>query len=158
MSFAFQKHHFDLSEYEFCETCSAPIVEVDRERECLFEWLKQQCLTQKVVDIVPLPNEIPEDEWKAVGIVLENGFMLPVDIACLDYDLDRIVTVNERLIGLEVVDATWIVGNTDGQLISMACEVDLSTPLRKHVVALSCNIDILMYMLTDDLFRRVEPS
>ncbi len=156
MSLTFRKRHFDLSKYKFCEDCLAPIVEMNGERECLYEWLNSRCNHREVVDIVPLPKEIPEDEWKAVGVVLKNGFMLPVNSACLDYDVDRTVTVNERLIGLEVVDVAWIVAGTDGQLMGTACVVDLSTPMRKHVVALSCNIDILMYILTDDLFRRVE--
>ncbi|RCK72781.1 MAG: hypothetical protein ANABAC_1315 [Anaerolineae bacterium] len=75
----------------------------------------------------------------------------------MDYDLNRIVTINERLIGLEVVDVAWVIENTDSQLTGRACVVDLSTPRRRHVVTLSCNIDILVYMLNDELFRRVEP-
>ncbi len=158
MSLTFRKHHFDLSQYAWCPICSAPIVQMDEERECLYEWLADRCQEQEVVYIVPLPKEIPENEWAAVGVVLKNGFMLPVDKACLDYDYDCKVSVNERLIGLEVIEVTWVVmGEEGGKPTAWACVVDLSTPKRKHVVTLACNIDILMYQLTDELFRRVEP-
>lgn len=158
MSIAFQKHHYDLKSFATCPDCLAPIVEVHTERACLYEWLKASCLGKYVHDIVPLPDDLPEDEYRSTGVVLTNGFMLPVDRAFFDYDLTKPVKVNDRLVGLEISDVVWAKSwQETGEVIDSAAIVELSTEERKHTVALFCNLDVLVYLLTDELFRKVEP-
>lgn len=158
MSIAFQKHRYNLKNFPTCPDCLAPIVEVHTEQACLYEWLQANCLGLYVHDIVPLPDNLPEDEYRSIGVVLTNGFMLPVDRAFFDYELTKPVLVNDRLVGLEVTDVVWAKSwKQAGELVDAAAFVELSTGERKHTVSLACNLDVLVYLLSDELLRKVEP-
>jgi|GEM_PF-3974242 len=157
MSFAFEKHGYRLDDFPSCPDCSAPLVEVEQERACLYEWLVEQCDGQVIVDLVPLPAPIPPTEWASVGIILSSGFMVPVDKAYVEYDLTKPVGVNEWLVGYTVTDVMWVYGGSaeknDGMfLIEVTKEGSAFGP-----ITLTCNLDILIYLLMDTLLRRVEP-
>jgi len=161
MSFAFRRHGYNLDEFERCEEhgCVVMQVTVQAQPRCLVDWLTERAGRRRVVDVIPRERSrrfVPQEEYNAAGLVLEGGFLLPVEqaveVAAGQWDAE----VNLSLTGWWVADILYVRGEEgEGVMVELlppGARVD-----EEPGVLLRLHLDILLYLLEDEEIRRYEP-
>ncbi len=173
MSFAFRKHDYNLDEFERCEKHGCVMMQVARNVEpvCLLDWLTERAGNHTVRDVI----EREAGEYNLPALILDNGFMLPVQWA---YGVDE-QTVREvaPLVGIEgrveidlrfagwwVSDVLFVRAKKSKQEAVLA---EIRPPEAREVsreeaeefpsVLLHLSQDILLYLLFDEEIRKIEP-
>jgi hypothetical protein len=154
MIMAFRKHDYDLDNFERCEEHGCPLVQVaeDVEAECLVEWVAERVAGRQVVDVVP-PSTQPED-YPHPALVLEGGMILPV-VKALDTGTGKAAEVSLGLTGWAVSEVAYVVSEGPGGRMEYVT-VELTDGRHAPILA-GLNLNILIYLLEDAQFRRIEP-
>ncbi|MGC8857195.1 MAG: hypothetical protein ACP5QU_10415 [Anaerolineae bacterium] len=151
MSYAFRNHEYNLDEFERCPTHGCVMMQVqDLPPVCLVEWLIQNTAERTVRDFIPKD----EGKYDLPAVILDNGFLLPVE------RMVRVRPPEETELTLEEV-AGWYVAD----LLSMpgkdAVAVELLPPEavvdEEPGILLQLSVDILLYLLFDEEIRKCEP-
>jgi hypothetical protein len=154
MIMAFRRHDYDLDNFERCEEHGCPLVQVAEnvEPECLVEWVAERVVGMRVVDVVP-PSTDPAD-YPHPALVLEGGMILPV-VKALDTGTGQAAEVNLALTGWAVNEVAYVVSDGPGGRMEYVT-VELTDGQHAPILA-GLNLDILIYLLEDAQFRRIEP-
>ena len=153
MSFAFRRHDFDLSQFERCEEHGCVMMQVANNVQpvCLLDWLVRNAVEQRVRDVLLRG----EGEYNLPAVVLDNGFLLPVR-AAVDVASTRQGEVNESVCGWEVSDILYLRSETSeafgAELLPPGTEVDEDPGFLLYL-----DMQILLYLLYDEEFRKIEP-
>ncbi len=122
---------------------------------CLVEWLDKKSAGRRVRDVILRePSNPPEGGLP--GVVLDNGFMLPVrkamDVAAQNPNGE----VNESIIGWQVSDILYTRGeNQEG--VGVELLPNGSVVHEDPGFLLFLDMQILLYLLFDEEIRKVEP-
>lgn len=131
---------------------------------CLIEWLLENIAERTVLDIIPKEEQDElqgQDEHNVSAVILDNGFMLPVDRVI------RMRLPGEMELTLEKI-ADWHVSDLLPRPGEDVIVIELLPPWvtrnraapisrRNSGILLFLNIDILLYLLFDQEIRKVEP-
>jgi hypothetical protein len=172
MSMAFRKHNFNLDEFERCEKHGWVMMQVARNVEpvCLLDWLTERAGNRAVRDVIPREA----GEYNLPALILDNGFMLPVQGAYSTDENQALeampfvggngnVEIDLRFAGWWVSDVLFVRAKKSKQEAVLA---DIRPPdqevSRKEAeefpsVLLHLSQDILLYLLFDEEFRKIEP-
>ena len=168
MSFAFRKHNYNLDEFDRCAEHGCVVMQVtaDAEPVCLLDWLTEKAAGRRVVDVIqrgaqPADGVLPDwyatavalDEYDAAALVLEGGFLLPVEQALDVATGDAEAQIDLRLADWWVSDVLYLRG--EGR---EGVAVELLPPAGNPPgMLLRLHLDILLYLLFDDEIRKYEP-
>lgn len=135
-----------------CETHKCVTLQVVQHAQpiCLFEWLAKKALNHVVQDAVEVEEKEKQEEQKA-ALILDNGFMLPIERATLigETTADS-VKIDLRFSGWRVADLLYVRGENEVMLAEI--QADGVDP-----VLLVLSKDILLYLLFDEEIRKYEP-
>jgi hypothetical protein len=160
MSFAFRKHNYNLDDFARCPEHGCVLVHVcqDAQPWCLLDWLSSRAIGRQVTDIIPAEQVQADDEYGDAALVLDGGFLLPVEQA---FDLERQgekMKVDLRLTGWVVSDVLYVRPRyaNNGNNETMWAEL---LPPSKHPpgILLRLRMDTLIYLLSDEAIRKHEP-
>ena len=152
MSFAFRHHGFNLDEFERCEEHGCVVMKVCRDAEpvCLIEWLIKNAAERTVRDVISRE----QGKYDLPAVILDNGFMLPVERSV------RVRPPREMELTLEEV-AGWYVADMLSMPGTDAVMVELLPPGavvdEEPGILLQLSVDILLYLLFDEEIRKYEP-
>lgn len=173
MSIAFSKHNFNLDEFERCERHGCVMMRVARNVEpvCLLDWLAERAGNRTVRDVIPREA----GEYNLPALILNNGFMLPVQWA-YSADDEQIpeavpfvggkgnVEIGLEFAGWWVSDVLFVRAKKSKQEAVLA---EIRPPITRELdeeeasvfpsVLLYLPQDILLYLLFDEEIRKVEP-
>jgi hypothetical protein len=150
MSFAFQRHNYNLDAFARCPEHGCVLVQVcqDAQPWCLLDWLSSRAIGKQVADIIPA--EQASDEYGDAAIVLDGGFLLPVEQA-FDLAGERETKVTLKLAG-------WVVSGVVYVPYGEAMWAELLPPSGNNPgILLRLRMDTLIYLLFDEAIRRHEP-
>lgn len=156
MSFAFRKHDYNLDDFERCPEHGCVMMQVqDSPPVCLVEWLDKNTAGRRVRDVILRePSNPPEAGLP--GIVLDNGFLLPVRKAVDVASREPNGEVNESIQGWQVSDILYMRGeNHEG--VGVELLPDGSVVDEDPGFLLFLDMQILLYLLFDEEIRKVEP-
>ncbi len=153
MSRAFQHHGFELSEFQRCERDGAPLMQVHKDAKpvCLLEWLVERTGERVVEDVIPRGR----GKYDLPAVVLEGGFVLPVERAIEVVTGNMNAEVNLSLAGWRVSDILYMPGEPERvsvELLPPGAVVD-----EDPGVLLVLHMDILLFMLWDEEVDRYVP-
>jgi len=150
MSFVFRKHNYNLDTFARCPEHGCVLVHVcqDAQPWCLLDWLLSRAIGKQVVDVIQA--EAHDDEYGDAALVLDGGFLLPVEQA---FDIEG---QKEMEVGLHL--AGWVVSDVLYVRSREAVWAELLPPSRNPPgILLRLRMDILIYLLSDDAIRKCEP-
>lgn len=173
MSIAFSKHNFNLDEFERCERHGCVMMQVARNVEpvCLLDWLTERAGNHAVQDVI----EREAGEYNLPALILDNGFMLPVQGAYSADDEQMPATVpfvgGNGNVEIDLRFADWWVSDVlfvrAKKSKQEAVLAEIRPPEVREVsredaegfpsVLLHLPQDILLYLLFDEEIRKVEP-
>lgn len=157
MSYAFRKHDYNLNDFERCPQhgCIVMRVTADAQPACLVEWLLENAAERRVRDVIPREPSNPM-EAGLPGVVLDNGFLLPVRRAVDTVTGNPNGEVNESLTGWRVADILYLRGENREEvaveLLPEGAAVDEDPGFLLHL-----EVQILTYLLFDAEIRKYEP-
>lgn len=152
MSIAFSKHNFNLDEFDRCEAHGCVMMQVARNVEpvCLIEWLAERAGNRTVRDVILRES----GEYDLPAVILDNGFMLPVEQAVRVRPPEPMELTLEEVTGWYVADLLSMPGRdaVAMELLPPGAVVD-----EEPGILLQLSVDILLYLLFDEEIRKVEP-
>ncbi|WP_322508213.1 hypothetical protein [Anaerolinea sp.] len=158
MSYAFRKHDYNLNNFERCPQHGCVMMQVqDLPPVCLIEWLLENAAERTVRDVIPRE----QGEYNLPAVILDNGFMLPVEQAIRVRPAAPMELTLEEVAGWYVADLLSM-PDKDAvavELLPPGAVVD-EVPRTGHEdpgVLLQLSVDILLYLLFDQEIRKVEP-
>jgi len=145
-------YEFDPSEYERCPHHGCPAVRVayNSGAVCLLEWLAERASDKRVLDVLPR-------EGRLAGVVLEGGFVLPVERVSDIARSGKAREVGLDLTGWTVTDILYLPAHTPADnREGLAVEIK---PRNKQSpgVLLHLNLGVMAYLLFDEEMRRACP-
>ncbi|GAP11808.1 hypothetical protein BECAL_03002 [Bellilinea caldifistulae] len=156
MSYAFRKHDYNLDDFDRCPEHGCVMMQVqDLPPVCLIEWLVKNAAERRVRDVIPREPVNPV-EAGLPGVVLDNGFLLPVrkavDVASRRPDGE----VNESIVGWRVTDILYMRGENQ-ELVGVELLPDGTVVDEDPGFLLYLDMQILLYLLFDEEIRKCEP-
>lgn len=151
MSFAFRKHDYNLNDFERCPEHGCVMMQVqDLPPVCLIEWLIKNSAERKVRDVILRG----EGECDLPAVILDNGFMLPVERSVWVRPPREMELTLEDVAGWYVADLLSMPGRdaVAVELLPPGAVVD-----EEPGILLQLSVDILLYLLFDQEIRKVEP-
>ncbi|BAJ64453.1 hypothetical protein [Anaerolinea thermophila] len=151
MSYAFRRHDYNLNDFERCPEHGCVMMQVqDLPPVCLIEWLLEKAAERTVRDVILRE----QGEYDLPAVILDNGFLLPVE------QVIRVRPAAPTELTLEEV-AGWYVADILSMPGKDAVAVELLPPGavvdEEPGILLQLSVDILLYLLFDQEIRKVEP-
>lgn len=147
---AFRKHDYNLNDFERCPEHGCVMMQVqDLPPVCLIEWLLENAAERTVLDVIPRE----QGKYNLPAVILDNGFLLPVERAIRVRPPEEIELTLEEVAGWYAADLLSMPGK-DGVAMELLPPgaVDEEPGILLHL-----SVDILLYLLFDQQIRKVEP-